>query len=171
MAVMDQGAIRTGVDREEVLARARRVIPNGMSAGGRAEPEEVMVAGHGAYLWNVEGKRFIDYLNCWGAIVVGHADPRVNEAVARAAAHSDLTWVGPQPGEIELAETIVELMPSADKVAFFPTGSNSLLHAVHVARAVTGRRNAVFALMDRAPNHAWAAGSAGSFMARAPRLC
>jgi len=133
-------AIRPGADREQVLARAERVIPNGMSSGGRGEPRDVMVAGRGAYLENVEGRQLIDHLLCWGAIVVGHADPRVNEAAARAAARTDLTWVGPQQGEIELAEAIVEAMPSAEKVAFFPTGTEALLHAVHVARAATGRK-------------------------------
>lgn len=126
--------------REATLSRAARVIPNGVSSAGRAEPREVMVRAQGAHLWSIDGRRYIDFLNSWGAIVVGHADRRVNEAVARAVSETDLMWVGPQAGEIELAERIVEVMPSAEKVAFFPTGTDSALHAVHVARLATGRR-------------------------------
>ncbi len=126
--------------KESRLARAARVIPNGSSAAGRGEPRDVIVRASGAYLWNTEGKRYTDYLLSWGPIVVGHADPRVNAAVARAAERYDLMWVGPQPGEIELAEEICDAMPAAEKVAFFPTGTEALLHSVHLARAVTGRR-------------------------------
>jgi glutamate-1-semialdehyde 2,1-aminomutase len=133
----------TSTAREATLERAARVIPNGVSSAGRAEPREVIVRAGGAYLWNTEGKRFIDYLNSWGAIVVGHADPRVNEAVVRAMRETDLTWVGPQRGEIELAEAIAEVMPSAEKVAFFPTGTDAAVHAVHLARLATGRRRLV----------------------------
>ena len=129
--------------RDAILERAARVIPNGVSAAGRAEPREVIERAQGAYLWNTEGRRFVDYLNSWGAIVVGHADARVNEAVTRAIARTDLTWVGPQAGEVELAEAIVSVMPSAEKVAFFPTGTDSAIHAVHMARLATGRRRLV----------------------------
>lgn len=125
---------------QSLLERAARVIPNGSSAAGRGEPHELITRAKGAYLWNSEGRRFTDYLLSWGAIVVGHSDERVNGAVARAAASADLMWVGPQPGEVELAETICELMPAAEKVAFFPTGTEALLHSVHLARAITGRR-------------------------------
>jgi glutamate-1-semialdehyde 2,1-aminomutase len=127
-------------DRESVLARSAKVIPNGASAAGRAEPRDLIVRTKGAHLWNAQGKRYVDYLLSWGTIVVGHCDPRVNEAVARAASACDLMWVGPQPGEVELAEAISEAMPCAEKVNFFPTGTDALLHAVHLARAVTGRR-------------------------------
>jgi glutamate-1-semialdehyde 2,1-aminomutase len=128
------------LDRASYLARARRVIPGGASAGGRRVFEDVIVRTAGAYLWNADGKRFIDYLLSYGPIVVGHSDSRVNEAVLRTAATNDLHWVGPQAGEVELAELIVELVPSAEQVAFVTSGSDALLHAVHVAREATGRR-------------------------------
>lgn len=126
--------------RDSVLDRAARVIPNGVSAAGRAEPRELITQAQGAYLFNSEGRRYVDYLNSWGAIVIGHADARVNGAVARSMSRTDLTWVGPQAGEVELAEAIVSVMPSAEKVAFFPTGTDSALHATHLARLATGRR-------------------------------
>jgi glutamate-1-semialdehyde 2,1-aminomutase len=130
----------TPVDRVSYLARARNVIPGGASAGGRRVFDDVIVRTAGAYLWNADGKRFIDYLLSYGPIVVGHSDPRVNEAVLRTAATNDLHWVGPQAGEVELAELIVELVPSAEQVAFVTSGSDALLHAVHVAREASGRR-------------------------------
>ena len=130
----------TNVDRATLLARAKRVIPGGASAAGRRVYDDVIVRTAGAYLWNSAGKRFIDYLLSYGPIVIGHSDPRVNAAAMRTAASCDLHWVGPQANEVELAETIVGLVPSAEKVAFVPSGSDALLHAVHVARAATGRR-------------------------------
>ena len=129
----------TDAARATMLARAKRVIPGGASAAGRRVYDDVIVRTAGAYLWNSEGKRFIDYLLSYGPIVVGHSDPRVNAAVMHTAATNDLHWVGPQANEVELAETIVDLVPSAEKVAFVPSGSDALLHAVHVARAATGR--------------------------------
>jgi glutamate-1-semialdehyde 2,1-aminomutase len=125
--------------RDELLARAAAVIPNGVSSGGRAKFHEVIVRTEGAYVWNAEGKRYVDYLLAYGPIVVGHCDPRVNEAVARAVATCDLNWVGPQAGEIELAEQICEVMPCAERVAFCTSGTDASLHAVHLARAATGR--------------------------------
>lgn len=134
------GSNRTEMGREAYLARAKQVIPGGASAGGRRVYQDVIVRTAGAYLWNADGKRYIDYLLSYGPIVIGHSDPRVNEAVTHTAATNDLHWVGPQANEVELAETVVELVPSAEKVAFVTSGSDALLHAVHVARAATGRR-------------------------------
>ncbi|NNL36320.1 MAG: aminotransferase class III-fold pyridoxal phosphate-dependent enzyme [Silicimonas sp.] len=127
-------------DRETHLARAAKVLPGGASASGRRVFHDVIVKTQGAYLWNSGGKRFIDYLLDYGPIVIGHSDPRVNDAAAQTAATCDLNWVGAHPAEVELAEAIVRLVPSAEKVAFVTSGSDALLHAVHVARQYTGRR-------------------------------
>ncbi|MCO1659014.1 aspartate aminotransferase family protein [Pseudonocardia humida] len=143
------------VDRttEALLARAERVIPHGVSAAGRDVYRDVVVRAQGAYLWNAAGRRFVDHLLSYGPIVLGHADPRVNAAVAESAARVDLTWVGPQAGEVELAETIVGLVPSAQKVAFVNTGTDALQHALHVARAATGRERV---LKFHGHYHGWA---------------
>lgn len=125
---------------DDLLARAARVIPGGASAAGRRVFREVIVKTQGAYVWNAEGKRFIDYLLDYGPIVLGHSDPNVNAAVKRTADTCDLNWVGAHPLEVELAEKIVSLVPSAEKVAFVTSGSDALLHALHIARAHTGRR-------------------------------
>jgi glutamate-1-semialdehyde 2,1-aminomutase len=91
-------------------------------------------------MWDAEGRQYVDYLLAWGPIVLGHCDPRVNEAVAKAIATCDLTGVGPQLGEVEVAETICAVLPSAQKVAFCTSGTDATMHAAHVARAATGRR-------------------------------
>ncbi|MBA0051120.1 aspartate aminotransferase family protein [Streptomyces sp. AJS327] len=119
--------------------RARAVVPRGVSSGHRVGWRQVFVRSSGAYVWDEDGNRYTDYLNAWGPIVLGHCDARVNEAVFRAVSTCDLTGVGPQPGEYELAERICEAMPSAEKVAFCTSGTDATMHAVHVARAATGR--------------------------------
>lgn len=129
----------TTTSTDALLTRAARVIPGGASAGGRPDYRDVIVRAEGAYLWNADGKRYIDHLNSYGPIVIGHCDPRVNAAVERTSGVVDLNWVGPQAGEVELAERIVDTMPSADKVVFMNTGTDALQHALHVARAATGR--------------------------------
>jgi glutamate-1-semialdehyde 2,1-aminomutase len=129
----------TALRKDGMLERARRVIPNGASSGGRALFTEQIVRAKGAHVWNAEGKEYVDHLLSFGPIVLGHCDRRVNDAVAAAAATCDLTWVGPQPGEVELAEMVCEHMPCADKVAFCTSGTDATLHAVHLVRAATGR--------------------------------
>ncbi len=141
------------LDRDDLLTRAARVIPNGVSAGGRDVYRDVIVRAQGAYLWNADGRRYLDHLLSYGPIVVGHSDARINQAVAGAAAQVDLTWVGPQAGEVELAEKIVEVVPSAEKVVFLNTGTDALQHALHVARAATGRQQI---LKFHGHYHGWA---------------
>jgi len=125
---------------QALLARANAVIPSGVSSGGRFAYRDVMLRAQGAYVWNADGRRFVDYVLGYGPIVLGHCHPQVNVAAARIAAICDITAVGPQLGEIELAEDITRLMPSAEKVAFCGSGTEGTLHAVHLARAATGRR-------------------------------
>jgi glutamate-1-semialdehyde 2,1-aminomutase len=130
----------SGLDgRAEYLRRARSVIPNGASSAWRSVHEEVIVRAEGAYLWNREGRQYIDCLCAWGPIVIGHCDPLINEAVRDVMATCDLNAVGPQAGEVELAEEICEVMPSAEQVAFCQSGTDTTMHAVHAVRAATGR--------------------------------
>lgn len=119
--------------------RAQAVVPRGVSSGHRVGWQQVFVRAAGAYVWDQDGNRYVDYLNAWGPIVLGHADRRVNEAVFSAASTCDLTGVGPQAGEAELAERICAVMPAAEKVAFCTSGTDATMHAVHLARAATGR--------------------------------
>ncbi|MGO4103337.1 aspartate aminotransferase family protein [Leifsonia sp. YAF41] len=130
---------RTLNSASDTWERARRVVPRGVSSGHRVGWEQVFVKASGANIWDDQGNQYIDYINSWGPIVLGHCDRRVNEAVFAAANTCDLTGVGPQFGEVALAEKICEVMPSADKVAFCTSGTDATMHAVHIARAATGR--------------------------------
>jgi glutamate-1-semialdehyde 2,1-aminomutase len=138
---------------EAALQRARAVIPGGASAGGRADLHDVIERAQGAHLWSVDGRRYVDHLLSYGPIVVGHCDPRVNQAVVDTINRVDLNWVGPQAHETELAERIVSLVPSAEKVVFMNTGTDALQHALHVARAATGRHRI---LKFHGHYHGWA---------------
>ncbi|TCP47305.1 glutamate-1-semialdehyde 2,1-aminomutase [Tamaricihabitans halophyticus] len=131
-----------GAQRAEALAtwdRARAVVPRGVSSGHRVGWQQVFVRSSGAYVWDDKDRRYVDFLNAWGPIVLGHCDDRINRAAFEAASTCDLTGVGPQPGEAQLAETICEVMPSAEKVVFCTSGTDATMHAVHLARAATGR--------------------------------
>ncbi len=119
--------------------RARKVVPRGVSSGHRVGWDQVFVKASGAYIWDDQGKKYLDYINSWGPIVLGHSDRRVNQAVFDAANTCDLTGVGPQVGEMELAEKITTLVPSADKIAFCTSGTDATMHAAHIVRAATGR--------------------------------
>jgi glutamate-1-semialdehyde 2,1-aminomutase len=142
--------------RDARLARARAVIPNGVSSGGRARFEDAIVRAKGAYVWNEDGKRFLDHLLAYGPIVLGHCDERVNEAVMRAVSTCDLTWVGTQPGEVELAEAICAVMPSAERVAFVRRGlTRAYMHA-------TGARWHL--LQHAGPAPAWREGPASAWL-------
>lgn len=133
----------TQIDQAAYWDRARRVVPRGASSGHRVGWDQVMVRASGAHLWDGSGKRYVDYLLSWGPIVIGHCDPRVNQAVTDAMAVCDLTGIGPQYGEVEVAEIICSVMPSADRVAFCTSGTDATMHAVHIARAATGRRKVI----------------------------
>lgn len=131
------------LDQAAYWERARSVIPRGASSGHRVGWDQVLVRASGAHVWDAEGKSYVDYLLAWGPIVLGHCDPRVNEAVTAAMATCDLTGIGPQFGEVEVAEIISEHMPCADRVAFCTSGTDATMHATHIARAGTGRRKIV----------------------------
>ena len=140
MTVPAPASMEAPIDQAAYWERARQVIPRGASSGHRVGWDQVIVRGSGAHLWDGDGKRYVDYLLAWGPIILGHCDPRVNEAVTQAIATCDLTGIGPQVNEVEVAEIICRVMPCAEKVAFCTSGTDATMHASHVARAATGRR-------------------------------
>jgi glutamate-1-semialdehyde 2,1-aminomutase len=143
MSTATTSAVASLGTQEALWDRARAVIPRGASSGHRVGWDQVLVRASGAHVWDAEGARYVDYLLAWGPIVLGHCDPRVNEAVAKAMGTCDLTGIGPQLGEIEVAEIICEVMPCADRVAFCTSGTDATMHAAHLARAATGRRKII----------------------------
>jgi glutamate-1-semialdehyde 2,1-aminomutase len=92
----------------------------------------------GAYFWDADGKRYIDYINSWGPIIVGHAHPEVVKAVQEAATLG-LSFGAPTEAEIEMAELLCHLVPSMDMVRLVSSGTEATMSAIRLARGFTGR--------------------------------
>jgi len=132
--------------RSDLAARAAAVIPGGVNSGQRRVPgleELVIAATGGATFTDGEGNVYTDYHAAFGPPLLGHNDPDVDGAVAATARSVGLMGVGVSEVEIELAERICELVPSAERVLLTETGSEATFHALRVARAATGRRHVI----------------------------
>jgi glutamate-1-semialdehyde 2,1-aminomutase len=126
-----------------LLARARARIPGGVSSPvrsfGAVGGDPFFVArGEGAYVVDTDGNEYLDYVQSWGASILGHAHPAVVEAVQRAAALGT-SYGAPTEAEVRLAETIADRVPSVDKVRLVSSGTEAAMTAVRLARGVTGR--------------------------------
>jgi glutamate-1-semialdehyde 2,1-aminomutase len=131
----------------ELFARAERVIPGGVNSPVRAfravggSPYFVQRA-EGAWVWDVEGRRYVDLVQSYGAIIAGHAHPAVVEAVQRAAADGT-SYGAPTEREVRLAEEIGARMPSCRMVRLVSSGTEATMSAIRVARGFTGRPRVV----------------------------
>ena len=128
---------------QELFERAQRRIPAGVNSPVRAfravgGTPPFFERAAGAYLWDVEGRRYIDYLGSWGPMVVGHTHPVVVEAVQEAASRA-LSFGAPTEAEIELAELLCRLVPSVEMVRLVSSGTEATMTAVRLARGFTGR--------------------------------
>jgi glutamate-1-semialdehyde 2,1-aminomutase len=118
-------------------------MPGGVNSPARAfggvggEPI-VVERGLGPYLWDVDGNRYIDYVGSWGPLILGHAYPAVVAAVEKAA-HRGTSFGAPTEGENELAELIVDAVPSIEKVRLVSSGTEATMSAIRLARGFTGR--------------------------------
>jgi glutamate-1-semialdehyde 2,1-aminomutase len=125
------------------FAAAKRVIPGGVNSTVRAfkavggTPVFVREA-HGAYVTDVDGNRYLDYVLSWGPIIAGHAHPDVIAALRDAAARGT-SYGTPTEAETELASMIVDAVPSVEKVRFCSSGTEATANAVRLARGYTGR--------------------------------
>jgi glutamate-1-semialdehyde 2,1-aminomutase len=131
----------------EMFARAEAVTPGGVNSPVRAfkavgGAPRFMVRGAGPYLYDVDGNEYVDLVCSWGPTILGHAHPAVVEAVTRAAA-AGLSFGTPTPGEVELAELIVERVPPVDQVRLVNSGTEATMSAVRLARGVTQRSKIV----------------------------
>ena len=130
-----------------LFARAASVIPGGVNSPVRAfgsvggEPYFV-AAGDGAYVTDVDGNRYVDYVQSWGASILGHAHPAVVDAVASAAARGT-SFGAPTESEVLLAERITKVVPGCDMVRLVSSGTEAAMTAVRIARGVTGRDRVV----------------------------
>lgn len=127
----------------ELFERAQRTIPGGVNSPVRAfrsvggTPRFIARAA-GAFVWDADGKRYTDYVGSWGPAILGHAHPAVIEAVQRAAAEG-LSFGAPTEREVEMAELLVEMLPSMEMVRLVSSGTEATMSAIRLARGFTGR--------------------------------
>ena len=137
------GPMLTGVRSRELYRRACRVIPGGVSSPVRAfravgGTPLFIERGAGQYLYDVDGRRYLDLVNSWGALILGHAHPAVVEAMTQACRHGT-TFGAPCSAEVELAERITASYPGLQQVRFVSSGTEAVMSAIRVARAATAR--------------------------------
>jgi glutamate-1-semialdehyde 2,1-aminomutase len=129
---------------QRLRVRASRVVPGGMyghmrASGLPAGYPQFFERGEGCHLWDVDGRRYVDFMCSWGPIILGHKHPVVTEAVQRQMAAGDCLN-GPTERMVELAERLVRLIPHADWALFSKNGTDATTTCVTVARAASGRR-------------------------------
>ena len=126
---------------EKLFARAKNVIPGGVNSPVRAFKSvgltpRFMQKAKGAYLWDVDGNKYIDYIGSWGPMILGHANPRIIKAVQDAAKHST-SFGAPTEMEVKMAEMITTIMPSVEMVRMVNSGTEATMSAIRLARAYT----------------------------------
>jgi glutamate-1-semialdehyde 2,1-aminomutase len=140
-----QDADLTFATSRSILERNSKLIPGGLASINRlADPCISFSRARGAYLFDVDGNRYIDYHAGFAPYILGHNDPDQNEAVVRTLTDELSNYgSGPTEQEGELAELFLQSVTSCDKVQFFNTGSEATAQAIRIARAWTGREHVV----------------------------
>jgi len=135
-------------DRNQTLFdRAKALIPGGVNSPVRAfkavggTPRFVQRA-QGAYFWDANDQRYIDYIGSWGPMILGHGHPAVLEAVQKAVLEG-FSYGAPTEREVELAEEIVKLVPSIDMVRLVSSGTEAGMSTIRLARGATGRKKII----------------------------
>jgi glutamate-1-semialdehyde 2,1-aminomutase len=128
---------------ETLFARAQELIPGGVNSPVRAfravgGAPIFMQSAEGAWLTDVDGNKYVDLINSWGPMILGHAPAVVLDAVRAALPHS-LSYGAPTRREVELAELLIEMVPSVEKVRLVNSGTEATMSAIRVARGYTGR--------------------------------
>jgi glutamate-1-semialdehyde 2,1-aminomutase len=131
----------------ELFERAQRVIPGGVNSPVRAfkavgGTPRFIARAEGPYMFDAEGKRYIDYIGSWGPMILGHGHPGVLEAVQKAALDG-FSFGAPTEREIELAEEILKLVPSMEQVRLVSSGTEAAMSAIRLARGATGRNKII----------------------------
>ncbi len=132
---------------DDLFARAQRTIPAGVNSPVRAfrsvgGTPRFLVRGEGPYVWDADGKRYIDYVGSWGPAILGHAHPDVVRAVVETAPNG-LSFGAPTELEIDMAETLCRLLPSIEMVRLVSSGTEATMSALRLARGFTGRSKIV----------------------------
>ena len=131
----------------ELYARAQQLFPGGVNSPVRAFKavggEPIFIDhGSGPYLYDVDGNRYLDYVQSWGPMILGHAFPSVVQAVQEASERG-LSFGAPSPYELQLGQLITESMPSLELLRFVNSGTEATMSALRVARAYTKRRKII----------------------------
>ncbi len=130
-----------------LFKRAQQIIPGGVNSPVRAflavnNTPRFIQAAKGAYLFDVDDNRYIDYVGSWGPMILGHAHPAVVQAV-QIAAEKGLSYGAPCPAEVEMAQEICQRMPSIEKVRMVSSGTEAAMTAIRLARGATGRNKII----------------------------
>ncbi len=136
-------AVAAVTTNAELFVRARRAIPGGVSSPVRAFTRVggspyFVVRAEGAWVVDAEGRRYLDYVQSWGASILGHAHPAVVAAVATAAA-AGTSYGAPTEAEVALAEAVIARVPSVERLRLVSSGTEATMAAVRLARGFTGR--------------------------------
>lgn len=132
------------MSRNQILfERAQHTIPGGVNSPVRAFRSvggipRFLKRAQGAYVWDADDTRYLDYVGSWGPAIVGHAHPAVIEAVQKAAVDG-LSFGAPTESEILMAETLTRLLPSMEQVRLVSSGTEATMSAIRLARGFTGR--------------------------------
>jgi len=129
---------------EVLFERAQKLMPGGVNSPVRAfkavggTPLFIRKA-EGCRMWDADGRSYIDYVGSWGPMILGHAYPPILEAIVEAAQRGT-SFGAPCAAEVELAERVIRLIPSIEKVRFVSSGTEATMSALRLARGATGRR-------------------------------
>ncbi|GAB7127947.1 glutamate-1-semialdehyde 2,1-aminomutase [Silvimonas sp. JCM 19000] len=127
----------------DLFDAAFKHIPGGVNSPVRAfgsvgGTPPFIQRGHGAYIWDADDKRYIDYVGSWGPLILGHTHPEVIAAVEKAA-RNGLSFGAPTAAEVELADLLCQLLPALDQVRLVSSGTEATMSAIRLARGFTGR--------------------------------
>src|SRR5512134_1758744 len=132
---------------EELFTRSQVVIPGGVNSPVRAFRSVggtpcFFERGEGPFLWDADGRRYIDYVGSWGPAIAGHAHPEVVKAVQQAATKG-LSFGAPTAAELEMAELLQRLVPSLEQLRLVSSGTEATMSAIRIARGFTRRSRIV----------------------------
>ena len=126
-----------------LFERAKKVLPGGVNSPVRAyravglTPRFITKA-DGAYIWDVDGNRYIDYVCSWGPMILGHNHPLIREAVEKAV-KDGLSFGASTQREVEIAELMIQMVPNIEMVRMVNSGTEAVMSALRLARGATGR--------------------------------
>ena len=128
---------------EQLFESAKKHIPGGVNSPVRAFGSVggtpcFFTKGEGAYVWDADGKKYIDYVGSWGPLILGHAHPKVIEAVIDTAKNG-MSFGAPTEAEVTIADVLCEMLPSLEQVRLVSSGTEATMSAIRLARGFTGR--------------------------------